>query len=125
MREKVIFADCQAGNHILCLVEWPETALTKHHVCECSCHEVKPPRRYCVRCKTEIDPKRVMRSSSFCSNECRKEDLKARRDFRAARACRLCGRPAKHKKMIPGDLRVCDGSTGQESASQPVSGEAK
>jgi endogenous inhibitor of DNA gyrase (YacG/DUF329 family) len=58
------------------LVEWPETALTKHHVCECSCHEVKPPRRYCVRCQTEVDPKRVMRGSPFCSNECRKEDLK-------------------------------------------------
>lgn len=80
--------------------------------------EVKPPRRFCVRCKTEVDPKRVMRGSSFCSNECRKEDLKERRDYRASKACRLCGRPAKHRKPSIVSSGVCDGSTAQETVAQ-------
>lgn len=117
-REPYIFADCQNGNHSECLVEFPETAHTKRHHCECECHAVKPPVRYCVRDRKEIDPKRVMRGSSFCSNECRREDLKERRDYRASKACRLCGRPAKHGKPQIISSEVCDGGTARETASQ-------
>lgn len=82
-----------------------------------------PPTRFCVRCREPIDPKRVMRGSSFCSNECRKADLKDRRDYRASRACRLCGRPAKHKKAPKSDLALCDGNTQPETASQQAAGD--
>lgn len=89
---------------------------------ECPYHTSEgsqPPRRYCVRDKVEIDPKRVMRGSSFCSNECRKEDLKERRDYRASKACRLCGRPAKHRKKPQiVSSAVCDGGTAQETPLQ-------
>lgn len=55
----------------------------------------RPPIRYCTRCQSPIDPKRVMRGSSFCGNECRREDMKERRAFKASKACRLCGRAAR------------------------------
>jgi hypothetical protein len=73
--------------------------------------EAKPPNRFCTRCREPIDPKRVMRGSSFCSNECRKADLNKRRDYRASKACRLCGRPPKRKTTPKADISLCDGST--------------
>ena len=57
----------------------------------------QPPLRFCVRCRQPIDPKRVMRGSSFCGTLCRREDSKERRAFKASKACRLCGRKARPK----------------------------
>ena len=79
-----------------------------------------PPLRYCVRCRQPIDPKRVMRGSAFCGTECRKEDAKERRAYRASKACRLCGRPAKHRKPQIVSSAVCDGGTARESVSQQL-----
>lgn len=73
-----------------------------------------PPLRFCTRCQMPVDPKRVMRGSSFCSNECRRADLKDRRDYRAGKACRLCGRPPKQTKPKVVTLPLCDGSTQPE-----------
>lgn len=73
--------------------------------------EVKPPRRYCVRDKVEIDPKRVMRGSAFCGTLCRRDDSKERRAFRASKACRLCGRKARPKPPPKPPEDVCDGGT--------------
>lgn len=73
--------------------------------------EARPPIRYCTRCQDPIDPKRVMRGSSFCGTECRREDMKERRAFRASKACRLCGRAARHRKPPQPAQAPCDGST--------------
>lgn len=64
-------------------------------------NEPRPPTRYCVRCREPIDPKRVMRGSSFCGTLCRREDSKERRAYRASKACRLCGRKARPKPRDP------------------------
>ena len=58
-------------------------------------------KRYCVKCCTEIDPKRVTRGSFFCGlnkDRCRLEDRKARRAYKASRDCALCGRKARQAK---------------------------
>ena len=47
---------------------------------------------FCVVCKSEIDAKRQMRGSHFCSNECHSEYRRQRRSLKAGKACRLCGR---------------------------------
>jgi len=85
--------------------------------------EPRPPIRYCVRCQMPIDPKRVMRGSAFCGTPCRREDSKERRAYRASKACRLCGRPARARptQKAPGDL--CDGSTQTKSLFQQTAGE--
>ena len=36
---------------------------------------------------------------SFCSPQCRNADKKARRAWRASKACRLCGRAARRSKV--------------------------
>lgn len=77
--------------------------------------EARPPVRYCVRCRSPIDPKRVMRSSAFCGAECRRDDSKERRAFRASKACRLCGRKARAKPAPKAAEAVCDGSTEEKS----------
>jgi hypothetical protein len=76
--------------------------------------DARPPIRYCTRCQAPIDPKRVMRGSSFCGTECRREDMKERRAFRASKACRLCGRKARHKPAAKAPETVCDGSTAEK-----------
>lgn len=80
--------------------------------------EARPPLRFCVRCLSPIDPKRVMRGSCFDTNECRKDDLKERRAFRASKACRLCGRPARRKTTPNAASHLCDSSTSPETTSQ-------
>lgn len=78
--------------------------------------EAHPPLRFCVRCQSPIDPKRVMRGSAFCGTECRREDSKERRAFRASKACRLCGRKARGN-LQPSRQRRC--ATGAQRI-QPV-----
>ena len=58
-------------------------------------------KRYCVKCRVEIDPKRVTRGSFFCGlnkDRCRLEDRKARRAYKASKDCALCGRKARQAK---------------------------
>ena len=75
----------------------------------------RPPLRFCVRCGAPIDPKRVMRGSAFCDTECRREDMKERRAFKASKACRLCGRKARPKPTAKPPEALCDGSTEEKS----------
>lgn len=109
------FSDSEAGR---CekIVGPSDAASLCGHVCrhpdETAPHDPnEPPKRYCTRCKEPIDPKRVMRASSFCSNECRHEDQRERRAFRASKACRLCGRKARPKPTTKPPEAMCDGST--------------
>lgn len=55
-------------------------------------------RRFCIKCGREIDAKRVLRGSVTCGASCYQADRKARRAYRASKACRLCGRPPKVRK---------------------------
>jgi predicted nucleic acid-binding Zn ribbon protein len=68
---------------------------------------------YCTICKAEIDEKRYARGSRFCSPECAKTASKERRDWRASKACRLCGRRLPHPKVkreelgqVPGEHTI-------------------
>jgi predicted nucleic acid-binding Zn ribbon protein len=54
---------------------------------------------YCTVCTKEIDEKRYARGSRFCSSECAKAHSKERRDWRASKACRLCGRRLPRPKV--------------------------
>jgi len=58
-----------------------------------------PLALYCVVCRRPISEDRVARGSSYCSNDCRKAYRLARRDWRASRNCRLCGRKARKSKL--------------------------
>jgi len=80
--------------------------------------EPRPPLRFCTRCGAPIDPKRVMRGSSFCGTPCRRDDAKERRAYRASKACRLCGRPARPKTTQKAAGELCDGSTQTKSLFQ-------
>jgi hypothetical protein len=54
---------------------------------------------YCCVCKSPVLEKRANRGSHFCSEQCHEQYRRARRDWRAAKACRLCGRsPARLKR---------------------------
>jgi predicted nucleic acid-binding Zn ribbon protein len=71
---------------------------------------------YCTVCKEEIDEKRYARGSRFCSSECAKAHSKERRDWRASKACRLCGRRLPRPKVkqeesgqLPNEHTVTDG----------------
>jgi hypothetical protein len=50
---------------------------------------------YCCICKSPISEKRANRGSHFCSEPCHEAYRKQRRDWRASKSCRLCGRPAR------------------------------
>jgi predicted nucleic acid-binding Zn ribbon protein len=58
---------------------------------------------YCTVCKALISEKRAARGSHFCSEPCHEAYRKQRRDWRASRYCRLCGREARppRKTMNP------------------------
>ena len=60
-------------------------------------------RRLCTHalCGKAIDVKRTVKGSSFCSNECKAADKKARRLYRANRHCRTCGRVAIKREIEP------------------------
>ena len=60
-------------------------------------------RRLCTHalCGKAIDVKRTVKGSSFCSNECKAADKKARRLYRANRHCRTCGRVAIQREIEP------------------------
>jgi hypothetical protein len=53
--------------------------------------------RYCCRCRLPLESRSVARAATF-HPDCRKEDRKARRRWKASRNCRLCGRPASKRK---------------------------
>lgn len=53
---------------------------------------------FCTVCKVEVPEKRAIRGSHFCSNSCHGEYRRARRSWRASKACRLCGRPLKQRR---------------------------
>ena len=46
--------------------------------------------RFCTKCCSPIDAKRVARGSFYCRNACRDADRKARRQWKADQYCRLC-----------------------------------
>jgi len=50
---------------------------------------------FCTICKALISEKRATRGSHFCSEPCHEAYRKQRRDWRASKACRLCGREAR------------------------------
>jgi len=54
---------------------------------------------FCVICKAEISEKRFARGSHFCSESCHERYRTIRRNWRASKYCRLCGREAKQKKQ--------------------------
>jgi hypothetical protein len=58
---------------------------------------------YCTVCKAEISEKRANRGSFYCSEKCHEEHRRAKRNWRASRYCRLCGREARppRKTMNP------------------------
>ena len=58
-----------------------------------------PPPRYCTRCCARVPNKSAAHGGSFCSPKCRYQDKKERRAWRAAKACRLCGRAARKQKI--------------------------
>ena len=62
-----------------------------------------PPPRYCTRCRARVPDKSAAHGGSFCSPQCRNADKKARRAWRAAKACRLCGRAARKTKNALGE----------------------
>jgi hypothetical protein len=49
--------------------------------------------RFCTMCKGQIEQKRVTRGSFYCTSECRDKAKGEMRQFKAEKACRLCGRP--------------------------------
>lgn len=59
---------------------------------------------YCTWCKAQLDERRTYRGSRFCSQVCADRYARERRNLRAGKACRLCGREArkpKQKKAVP------------------------
>ena len=50
---------------------------------------------YCMVCRRTVPDERVRRGSPYCSKDCREVYRKARRDWRATKHCRLCGRPVR------------------------------
>jgi hypothetical protein len=54
---------------------------------------------YCTVCRGEIPEKRANRGSHFCSEACHERYRRERRNLKAGKACRLCGRsPARLKR---------------------------
>lgn len=65
--------------------------------------------RYCIHCREQLDEKRTIRGSIFCAKpECRSADRKARRQFKASRNCRLCGRRARRPRACAPSAHVED-----------------
>jgi len=65
---------------------------------------------YCTVCLGEIPEKRQARGSFYCSEPCHESYRRDRRNLKAGKACRLCGRsPAKLKRKtikqeaVPGE----------------------
>lgn len=80
--------------------------------------EAALPSRICTRavCGKAIDPKRVARGSSFCSNECRNDDKRERRAHHASISCRTCGRRKSRQtvnRTAPESGGMRDGRAGQ------------
>jgi hypothetical protein len=71
-------------------------------------HNTPTMTRFCAKCRTEIDERRVAQGSFYCSNACRDLDRRARRQRQADRYCRLCGRPkAKGRvKRVAANLKI-------------------
>jgi hypothetical protein len=59
---------------------------------------------HCMVCKAEISEKRYARNCRFCGPECAKTYAKQRRDWRASKQCRLCGRRLPHPKVKQEEL---------------------
>jgi hypothetical protein len=57
----------------------------------------EPPIRYCTRCRVQINALRIARGAFYCGNECRMSDKRERRQWKADRFCRLCGKAKKRK----------------------------
>ena len=52
-----------------------------------------PPIRFCARCRRRLTRKQVMNQCFLCPGRCKRDDLRERKEHRASKACRLCGRP--------------------------------
>jgi len=67
-----------------------------------------PPemRRYCSRCRGPLDDRAIIRRATF-HKECSKLDRKARREYRASKRCRLCGRAARKPRNLPSASAGC------------------
>jgi hypothetical protein len=73
-----------------------------------------PPemRRYCSRCREPLEDRAIIRRATF-HPECSKLDRKARREYRASKRCRLCGRSARKLRRLPGASAGCVSVTQQ------------
>jgi len=88
------------------------------------------PARNCTRavCGKPIDPKRVARGSSFCSNGCRNDDKRERRAHHASISCRTCGRRKRGyagKRISSEGEVVRDGRAAQGEGRQITAAGAK
>ena len=59
---------------------------------------------HCVVCSNVIDEKRARRGAVTCSTECSKELSKRRRDDKATRNCRLCGRRMRAPRAMDSQI---------------------
>ena len=55
---------------------------------------------FCCVCKAEVTGKRVARGSHFCSEVCHEQYRRERRNLKAGKACRLCGRPPRQRRKL-------------------------
>lgn len=90
--------------------------------------DIEPPVRYCTVCTKQIPPKRVAHGGRTCSDECRREDDRQRRAWRATKKCRLCGRPKrarKGKRIAPASQPVCRTGTSEHEGQEIESATSK
>jgi hypothetical protein len=75
------------------------------------------PIRFCCKCHALIDPARVARNSFYCGDDCRIQDKRERRQWKAGQNCRLCGRKARRPRIHA--QPAADGSRGRAPGAQP------
>jgi hypothetical protein len=61
---------------------------------------------YCTVCRRPLPEIRKRRGSPYCRDECREKYRRWRRNWRAERFCRLCGRGVREPKCGPQNLRA-------------------
>ncbi len=62
--------------------------------------EVPVPPRWCMVCRGEIPPERVLRHSGTCSDECSAQHKRDMMNVKAGKICRLCRRPFRRPRRV-------------------------
>jgi predicted nucleic acid-binding Zn ribbon protein len=82
---------------------------------------------HCIMCTAVVPEKRAWRNIHTCSQACQDEFRKQRRAWKAERACRLCGRPARKAKAGGGKIesspcarRAQDDAVGTAAATEGI-----